>query len=97
MTHSKAAANRAGIAHQAKAGSAVTACCEDDASSTSASSMHGDGGSDIHAISSDEEHDTAMNQSEVMQHRNMLANAPWRREEQQHRQQKRSRSRSNVS
>jgi len=86
MTHSKAAANRAGIAHQTKAGSAVKACCEDDASSTSASSMHGDGGSDIHAISSDEEHDTAMNQSEVMQHRNMLANAPWRREEQQQRQ-----------
>jgi len=85
MAYSKAA-NRAGVAHEAKVDSAITACREDDARSTSASSMHGDGGSDIHAISSDEEHDTAMNQSEVMQHRNMLANAPWRREEQQQRQ-----------
>jgi len=78
MTYSKAT-NLAGIAHEAKAGSAVPACCEDDARSTSASSMHGDGGSDIHAISSDEE---------VMQHPNVLVNAPWRREEQQQRQQK---------
>jgi len=76
MTYSKAT-NRAGIAHEAKAGSAVPACREDDARSTSASSMHGDGGSDIHAISSDEE---------VMQHQNVLANAPSRREEQQQRQ-----------
>jgi len=78
MAYSKAA-NRAGIAHEAKAGSAVPACCEDDARSTSASSMHGDGGSDIHAISSDEE---------VMQHQNVLANAPSRREEQQQQKQK---------
>jgi len=78
MTYSKAT-NRAGIAHEAKAGSAIPACCEDDARSTSASSMHGDGGSDIHAISSDEE---------VMQHPNVLVNAPWRREEQQKQQQR---------
>jgi len=85
MAYSKAA-NRAGVAHEAKVDSAITACREDDARSTSASSMHGDGGSDIHAISSDEEHETAMNQLEVKQHRNVLANAPWRREEQQQKQ-----------
>jgi len=83
MTYSKAT-NRAGIAHEAKAGSAVPACREDDARSTSASSMHGDGGSDIHAISSDEE---------VMQHQNVLANAPWRREEQQQRQKQKQKQR----
>jgi len=83
MTYSKAT-NRAGIAHEAKAGSAIPACCEDDARSTSASSMHGDGGSDIHAISSDEE---------VMQHPNVLVNAPWRREEQQQRQKQKQQQR----
>jgi len=94
MTHSKAA-NRAGFAHEVKAGSAVMGCREDDARSTSASSMsmYGDGGSDIHAISSDEEHETAMNQLEFMQHRNVLANAPWRREEQQQWQQQKQKQR----
>jgi len=96
MTYSKAT-NRAGIAHEAKAGSAVPACCEDDARSTSASSMHGDGGSDIHAISSDEEHETAMNQLEVKQHRNVLANAPWRREEQQQQRQKQKQKQSDIN
>jgi len=81
MVHSKAA-NRASIALEAtKSGSAVTACREDDAQSTSASSMQGDGISDVNAISTDEEQETAMKQSEAVQHRNVLANAPWRREE----------------
>jgi len=78
------AANGASIAQEAmKSGPAVTACREDDARSTSASSMQGDGGSDIHTISSDEEQEGALQQSEAVQHKKVLANAPWRREEQQ--------------
>jgi len=58
---------------------AVAACREEDASSTSASCGHEDGGSDIHATStSDDERETALQQSQVGQHRPILANAPWR-------------------
>lgn len=86
MAYSKAA-NRASVAQATKSGATLMPCREDDALSTSASSGHGDGGSDIHAISSDEEQETALKQSEVVQHQNVLANAPWRREKQQQWQQ----------
>jgi len=92
------AAKRGSIAPETtKSGSAVTACREDDARSTSASSMQGDGGSDAHAMSSDEEHETAMKESEAVQHRNVLANAPWRQEEQERQQrQKQKQKQSNI-
>jgi len=90
MAYSKAA-NRASLAHEAtRSGAALMACREDDARSTSASSGHGDGDSDIHACSSDEERETALKKSEVMQHRNVLASAPWRtgKQQQEQKQQK---------
>jgi len=82
------AANHASLADGAtKSDAVLMACREDDARSTSASSGHGDNGSDIHATSSDEEREIALKQSEVKQHQNALANAPWRREKQQQQQQ----------
>jgi len=87
MAYSKAA-NRASLAHEAtRSGVALMACREDDARSTSASSGHEDGDSDIHAVSSDEERETALKKSEVVQHRNVLASAPWRQGNQQQKQQ----------
>jgi len=81
------AANRASVADgTAKSDAVLMACGEDDARSTSASSGHGDGGSDVHAISSDEERETALKQSQVAQHRNVLANAPWRQGKRQQQQ-----------
>jgi len=83
MTYSKPA----NVASLAKSGSALMACREDDARSTSASSGQGDGDSDIHAISSDEERETVLRKSEVVQHRNVLASAPWRTGKQQRKKQ----------
>mmetsp|Transcript_7782 Transcript_7782/g.14799 ORF Transcript_7782/g.14799 Transcript_7782/m.14799 type:complete len:314 (+) Transcript_7782:60-1001(+) len=80
MTYSKPA----NVASLAKSGSALMACREDDARSTSASSGQGDGEIDIHAISSDEEREIALKQSKVVQHRNVPASAPWRTGKQQH-------------
>eukprot|EP00419_Tripos_fusus_P031038 CAMPEP_0172779136 /NCGR_PEP_ID=MMETSP1074-20121228/202267_1 /TAXON_ID=2916 /ORGANISM="Ceratium fusus, Strain PA161109" /LENGTH=252 /DNA_ID=CAMNT_0013616091 /DNA_START=139 /DNA_END=895 /DNA_ORIENTATION=- len=71
LAHSKAA-NRASIAHEATtSGAALVACREDDARSTSASSGHEDADGDSHAVSSDEERETALKQSEVVQHWNV--------------------------
>jgi len=89
LAHSKAA-NRASIAHEATtSGAALVACREDDARSTSASSGHEDADGDIHAVSSDEERETALKQLEVVQHWNVLASAPWRTgKQEQHRRQR---------
>jgi len=86
MAYSKAA-NRASVAQATESGASLMPCREDDARSTSASSGQGDGGSDIHATSSDEEQETALKQSELVQHQIVLANAPCWREKQQQRQQ----------
>jgi len=81
------AANRASLVQQkaTKTDSALMACGEDDARSTSASSGHGEGGSDMRATSSDEEIESK--RSNEVQHQNVLANAPWRRGKQQQQQQ----------
>jgi len=85
MAYSKAA-NHASVAQATKSAASLMPCREDDARSTSASSGQGDGGSDIHAISSDEEQEIALKQSELVQHQNVLANVPCRREKQRRQQ-----------
>lgn len=75
-----AMANLSHFSHESTLAVAVVeACREEDAQSTSASSGHEQGGSDIHALSSsDDERETALQQSKMGQHQTIPANAPWR-------------------
>jgi len=81
MTAHSTAANHASTARRATKW--VPSVVEDDARSTSASSVQGDGGSDIHATSSDEEKESTSKETES-QH---FANVPWRRGQQWQQQQ----------
>jgi len=80
------------FAHEATVAVAVfEACREEDAHSTSASSGHEHGGSDIHDVSSsDDEREASLQQSRMGQHQTILANAPWREGKQQWQQQQRA-------
>lgn len=103
MTAHSTAANHASIARRATKW--VASVVEDDARSTSASSVQGDGGSDIHATSSDEEKETTKVTED--QRQKVLANVPWRRGQQwrmhagsggsEFRQQQQQQEESNIS